>query len=535
MIRWWVNRINEKTQGRLAPKVPSIDHLLDEVLGIGKYVWPVIRQDLKAISGEKINEVNKLDGVGAGKSKLAVMLAIDTLYVLGHLKDPAAIFGQMPGSKLALVIMSLREKQAKSIIYGDIRDYVNECAWFRKHYKPIEQGGMLMFPNKVFVMSGSSSESVPIGFNVIMGVLDEGDWFIAQSHKGDSLDQAENVYGPMKDRIETRFGKKGLLVLVTSARQSDGFMVKRYEETEGTPHVYRTRRPMWESKPGKLNDGGSWAPYFMVDLEKLEIVREGMAEAYYEEGKYVSVPEAQREAYNRNPRKFLRDRASIILIHEQSYVLRPDLIRVNKMRENPVGLDGKLAGNLRPKSNTIYYGHGDLGGTRDKCVFSIGHKDGDDIVIDMIYIIIPKEVGKVDFSRVRTIIRELMHRGFMFGKITFDSWQSFETIRKLETWGLRAELFSVDRDMRAYDLWLEAHLGERIDVPYVEGYERCVRSLIVKGNKVDHKSQGEKDITDSVAGVVYHCEMESGGDAVQVRTTKHTGARNKARAFTTLR
>lgn len=507
MIKVWLKHVKRKKKAKCSiGHLPDVDEFLDDTLCIGDSVWPSIREDLHNTFDHKVNEVIKLDGIGSGKTTFVVLSLLYVLRLLGSVKDPAAAFGLMPGSKIAIVISSLREKQAKGLIFDDLKMRLDTSAWFRENYRFRENGGLeIEFPNRVFVISGSSSESVPIGYNVLVGVLDEGDWFLRQSHIGDATDQAENVYSAVKERIETRFGERGLAILVTSARQADGFMITRYLEVSADKYGYTTRRPYWESKPGR------WYPFFEVRLSDLEILREKVFDYNGHNGETVLIPQRLKNHFKRNPRIFLRNRASVMLTSSNAYVLRPDLITVDPDAINHIDVDGVILPDFVPNDGVIYYSHNDLGYSQDKAVVSLGHQEDHMTVIDLVYVIDPKKEGKVDFEIVRQIFYQLQDRGFEIGLITFDKFNSLDTMQRLENRGFSVEIFSVDTDSKAYDAWLEAHYTETLIVPDVEGYFDEAKALITRGKRVDHRKGKSKDITDSIAGTVFHCR-EQGGD-----------------------
>lgn len=419
MIERHLFEVRKRTGDRfMKDKIRGPNYFLDEILHIGEHVWPAIREDLVNTFRFPVNEVVKLDGVGSGKSTYAVLAFTYVLFLLGSCDDPAKVFGLMPGSKVALVIASLREKQAKGIIFEEIRDLVDRTPWFQRHYRPVEvTGSEMSFHNKVHVMSGSSSETVPIGYNVLLGMLDEGDWFIKRSRVGDSLDQAENVYYSLKDRIETRFGDRGLILLMSSVRVSDGFMVKEYEVTKKSPFGYVTRRPYWEAKPGR------WSPYFTVNTTTARVLEHNKTRPITKTLGVLSIPELLYKSYLKNPRKFLRDRASILVTSSRSFVMRPDAFKINVERESPLTEFGTLREDFKPAPGMIYWSHNDLGITRDKLVLCAGHQEGPKTIIDLAYVVDPKEEGMANLGRARMIFFEMLKRGFRFGKVTFDQFQ----------------------------------------------------------------------------------------------------------------
>jgi len=60
------------------------------------------------------------------------------------------------------------------------------------------------------------------------------------------------------------------------------------------------------------------------------------------------------------------------------------------------------------------------------------------VVVDIIKAWRPSEAGPVDISAVEKYIRELPRRGFRVASVTFDAWQSAQTISNLKKYGLNA-------------------------------------------------------------------------------------------------
>jgi len=528
-IYWWLNRVYDKLVARgvassvFYDRLPSVDEFLDNVLPFGSFVWPSVRYDLKRVLENPVNEAVKIDGIGSGKSTFLHLSIVLTLYWLTHLRDPARVYGLAPGSPIGIVIMSLRQLQAREIVYEEAKRHIFNLPWFTKHCIPTERKEMglsiLKFPGNVFLLSGGAAETIPTGFNIILGCADEQAWYIKRSLKGEDLDQAANVYHSLVERIETRFDDRGLIELVTSARTSGLFAETRYEAVkEMGEHGYATRRALWEAKPGK------WAPYFVVSRSTAERLPEyGIVDSYDPETEpedIKHVPLCFQRAYDRNPRRFLRDRASVLIQSTKSFVLRLDLIRVNTSRKNPVLPGGRLAEWLKPKPGFLYYIHTDLGLKRDKAAMAMGHQEGFLTVIDLVYVEDPRTGGVVDLGRIREIIYELARRGFRFGYITFDQFASTDSIQILTKRGYSVGIHSVDRTPHSYETWLEAHYDDLIDIYPVEGYLECARSLVVLPNgKIDHTVGGQKDITDAVAGVTFHCRTMGVSSSVSVRTS----------------
>lgn len=526
---WYIKRVYDKLKAKgleqaLFKSEPlSIFSFLEGLPSkVKNYVWPVVKEDLgKTFSERAITEVVKIDGVGSGKSTFLVLSLVYGLALMSCLRDPARLYGLMPESKIGFVIMSLRQFQAKEIIYEEVCRILLATKLFKDYYPVSErrEAGttILKFPNNVFLLSGGGSETLPIGLNVLLAVGDEMLWLILKSHKGDSQDQAANIYSALKERIESRFGERGAIAQVSSARAAGLFVEQRYKSCLTDKKAYVTRRAIWESKPGK------WGPFFAV---RIKTAREAPDLGLKEYAPYPAkdapkngvlwVPLCFKPAFYRNPVKFLRDKASIVSVVVKAFVTRPDRIKLNGVRKNPVSIDGIIDPDFKPRDFT-YYSHSDLGLNFDKAVVSVGHQESALTVIDLIYKIDPVEEGIVDLSVIKQVFFELEKRGFQFGFISFDQFASIDTIQDLEKRGNSVGIHSVDRDPRSYNCWLEAHYEELIDVPVVEGYLEEVKSLIrLPKGTIDHREDGSKDILDAVAGTTWHCRTLGVGSDVSV-------------------
>lgn len=123
-----------------------------------------------------------------------------------------------------------------------------------------------------------------------------------------------------------------------------------------------------------------------------------------------------------------------------------------------------------------------------------------DFILD---IVPPKPPARTDISKVRSLIPWLtQHKGINWGLITYDTFQSQESMQELEKAGFPVGYQSVDRTDEAY-LTLIDYIGEeRVKFPYNKEFEFNLFNLVHyrERRKVDHLSGFRKDISDSVAG-----------------------------------
>ena len=86
--------------------------------------------------------------------------------------------------------------------------------------------------------------------------------------------------------------------------------------------------------------------------------------------------------------------------------------------------------------------------------------------------------------------------------ITYDQFQSQESIQELDKAGFPVGYQSVDKTDEAYLLLVDYLYEEKVKMPYNDEFERNLFNLVHfrEKRKVDHTSTGGKDISDSVAG-----------------------------------
>jgi len=176
----------------------------------------------------------------------------------------------------------------------------------------------------------------------------------------------------------------------------------------------------------------------------------------------------------------------------------------------------------------LHYAHVDLAKNRDAAGLLIGHSIGTKPVerldektlqgvketlpitrIDLALRIVAPLRGEIDIPRIRALFHQLREKtGMQFGLITFDQYQSQESLKSLKDAGFTASNFSVDDDTTAYDMLKQALYDERVLCYEFAKLEEELARLERAGHKVDHPAQagGSKDLADCLAAVIHHVE-----------------------------
>lgn len=117
-------------------------------------------------------------GIGTGKSTMASIALCYMVHWLLCLKNPQKFFNLLPGSRIAVMMMSTSGAQARGVIFGDIKARVDNSDWFKKYpydkkfvnqirFKKVVDGN----EEPVWIIPGDSAETSFEGFNILC--LDE--------------------------------------------------------------------------------------------------------------------------------------------------------------------------------------------------------------------------------------------------------------------------------------------------------------------------------------------------------------------------
>ena len=272
----------------------------------------------------------------------------------------------------------------------------------------------------------------------------------------------------------------------------------------------------------------------------------------------IKIPLELKANYLRDPENFLRDIACV-----PTESTRPFFKDKNKVYEvekkafkNPFNdEERRLERNFVPvpgADDFSRYMHIDLGLKKDAVGISMCHAPNfEQRVITQIHSdeLVDEEISlpfiKFDFlgrikankgeeillSKVREIIYDIQQRGFYLALITFDGFQSVDSIQILRSQGFKVGRLSIDRtatklilDKKAKDgsglvrrstegqtmgpmqALKDAIYDDRLAVPYHEYFakEAIGAEIDYKKNKVDHKPRGSLDLLQSMAGSVYN-------------------------------
>lgn len=480
----------------------------------------------------------------SAKTTTAIYTNAYQLYVLSCFQDPHSAFGLDSTSEILMVFQSLTGAHAQSVDYARFREICVQSSYFRRVF-PFDANlkKTLKFPGRIEVMA-IASDTGSIGQNVIGGLIDEMNFMAITKDSKKSIDkgtynQALTIYNGISRRRKSRFVSSGrmpgILCMVSSKRYPGEFTDKKIEEAKTDPTIYIYDKRVWEVKPeGTFTKG--WFKVFIGDLTRKARVLEPEEEVALEDIELVvSVPLDFRQDFDDDIIGALRDIAGVGTLARYPYILNVSKVaeafgKVESIFDTQetdfVFPSLRLLLNKIKNKHLPRWVHIDLAVTGDGCGLAIGHVPGFKtmdrdshgrhekevmpiIRMDGLLRIKAPRGGEIKFYKVRDILYLLRDNGVNVKWVSFDSFQSVDSIQMLNQRGFVTGRQSVDTTNTPYDFAKSAFYEGRLELP---AHERCHTEFISlekdnKTGKIDHPPEGSKDVSDAVAGVVYGLTM----------------------------
>jgi hypothetical protein len=524
-------------------------------LNIAKKVRPGVTEALEDIFGRGIPDGIKIakvqaamftGAIGIGKTTLASIALPYMVHWVLCLEDPQGFYDLLPGSRIAFMMMSTSEQQAREVIFGDIKARIDGSPWFQANWKyDPKYTKSIRFPSDIWILPGDSAETTFEGYNILGGVLDEADSHKATKEK----DYAEQGYNTIESRIESRYvdnsdpshvGHKGLIIVIGQMKKANGFAAKKYKELLEDPYAKVIRMTIWESFGwDKYTNADGTRNSFWYDIDRRQILPDEIGKEVQARDKVIEIPRAFFRQFKINPEKALKDLAGIPPTAEDPFISMPYklddaearwVMRYGDIRPvNDSCVQPTLAEWLGRRDNIDArkrVAHIDIGYSAegDAAGIAVGHvrelvesEEGDlrpYIVMDALIRFKAPIGGQVMLSDLRRVIYMLKDRGMRIDKVTLDGFESTDTRQQFVKRRLRVGYISLDKDKVGYEDLREAIYEDRIEWPPYETYLSPGSSTRIKilntellglsddGRKIDHPKDGSKDLSDAVAGVV---------------------------------
>jgi len=491
-------------------------------------------------------------GKGGGKGYTVSWFTTWAIHVLLCLKCPATYLGQAIGENLDIVICSYNRAQAQSVILHKIKARMKACPWmkeaiaritgvpFERYYEGHFGAETIRLPHDLTIWALAAGEGAD-GKNTLIYLLDEvGAWTSPVKQN-----IAERIHDILKSSAQTRFKRRWRGFIVSYPRHSGDYLMqlrRKYEAGE-LPNTYSVIRATWE-----WNEAAT---------------RESLEDDYRENPEkaaqlYECDAPLSEDSYFRSPELVPLHCSGATIETLRQYLDLPDeqLEAIASLGQNPIlSVDSygdplldrrgfpKLAGWFRGQKSPAgdpyeYFAHLDPGLSGDGFGFAMGHlhqfDGGFQPVIDLAFrwtgrmfkdfgtirrmswfVGVPETqelvtAAEVDFRTVREFIFFLRQaRGFDLGLVSFDRWNSAESVQELRKRDVPVSLRVVNKE--DYDEFKNLVYNRQLRYygwPIL--IDECYKLQLVNGTKIEaprtRKGDGvefdsHKDVSDCVAAI----------------------------------
>jgi hypothetical protein len=508
-------------------------------------LYPAVMEEMRELNSGKYMEAVLTGAIGTGKSTIALFTTAYQLYMLSCLKDPHRVFGLDPSSEIVFAFQSLSKILAKSVDYDRFRSMISSSPYFARHF-PFNKSisSELVFPNRIVVRPLSGNVNAAIGSNIFGAILDEVNFMARveesrQAVDGGAFDQAVEMYNSIVRRRKSRFMAQGgrlpgMLCLVSSKRYPGEFTDRKQTEARedlartGQTGIYVYDRTLWQIKP-QGTYGEDRFRLFLGDVNRKPRILEEGAEVAPEDAHLVmDVPQEFHSEFTRDMISAIRDIAG-----SSTFALHPFIVNTEAVancfgkRHSVLSVESTDYVAARPslypdriiRPDEPRLAHVDLGVTGDSAGVAVGWVEkfievprSDNtcewmpvINLDLILEIKPPRNGEIEFENIRRLFYKLREAGMNLKWISFDSFQSVDSMQILRQRGFITGLESMDKSPLPYDVTKTAFYDRRIRAPK---HEKALSEIVrlerdPQTGRIDHPPNFSKDCADAVAGVAY--------------------------------
>jgi hypothetical protein len=464
-------------------------------------------------------------GKGSGKDYCSTIICAYIVYLLLCLKDPARYYGKPSGDTIDILNIAVNSDQAKNVFFVNLKKRITGCSWFDGKYDNPTQYS-ITFDKGVRLFSGHSEREAFEGLNLFVAVLDEISAFALESNTGNAqANTADNIYKMYRASVDSRFPDFGKVLLLSFPRFEDDYIQQRYKAAVAEKEVI-IRKKTLKLDPD-LPDGTP-GNEFEIQWEEDHIISYhykylfALRRPTWEVNPTVRIDSpAMVRAFKEDPGDALGRFACMPSNLSLGFFKNKEAIEKAFVKTNGVDQDGIFLDRFQPRQDTKYYVHVDLAQKHDYCAVAMAHVDswvnisiGTEysevhpvVVVDCIRYWTPEPTKSVEFSDVRDFIVALRRRGFDIELVTFDRWNSHDTMNILEReHGIYTDTLSVGKDH--YDDFLSIMYDQRLVGPRVELLIKELGELItvLRGKKVviEHPRTGSKDLSDATCGAIFN-------------------------------
>jgi hypothetical protein len=465
---------------------------------------------------ETYGEVIMQLGKGSGKDFTSTVAVAYIVYLCLCLKNPTKYYNN---ASIDIINIAINADQAQRVFFKNFMELIKGCAWFQKGEYDAKRDSV-EFDKNINVYSGHSEREAYEGYNTMVIILDEISGFALESNTGNvRAKTAPEIYEWARGSVDSRFAEFGKVCLLSFPRFNHDYIQQKYDEAVAEKEtIDRSATVMLRPELGPQYEGN----LLEIKWEEDHIIR------YEEPGVWA----LKRPSWEVNPTKDLQTDYSRAFFRnyadalgrfacmpsdntEDSFIKNKQAILDAFIANNGVTDEGIFLPNFRAKEGVDYYLHVDLSKVHDRCAVAMAHVDKwvthsegqltdvyPSVRVDVVRWWKPNQFEPMDYKKVTDFIMALRRRGFNLKLVTFDRWQSHDTINYLRDHHIESDMLSVAN--KHYDDFLATLYDERLIGPNIPELIDELRELRYIKDKIDHPRAGYKDLSDAVAGAIYN-------------------------------
>lgn len=453
-------------------------------------------------------------GKGSGKDFIATIICAYVVYLLLCLKNPQKYYGKPADNAIDILNVATNSDQAKNVFFKNLKTIIKNCEWFDGKYDPPTQNS-ISFDKSINLYSGHSEREAFEGLNLFLAVLDEISAFAHTENES-----PEATYNTYRDSVDSRFPNGfGKVLLLSFPRKKTGdFILDKYNEVVAEKEVIIRKRTL--KLDPDLPDGIS-GNEFDVEWEEDHITKYTYQKIFaLKRPSWEVNPTKTIEMYTRN---FHANMANALAKFacmptdggEDAFFKNKAKIDSSFVLTNPVDENDVFLTTFTPKPDDKYFMHVDLSKVHDRCAVAMAHVDswvnvtvGEHysevypvVMVDALRWWQPSKGEPMNYKKVTDYILAVKKRGFNIALVTFDRWDSLDTMNFLADYHIKTDRLSVAN--KHYDDFLSVMYDGRLLGPAVPELIEELKQLQYVKDKVDHPRSGYKDLSDATCGSIF--------------------------------
>lgn len=487
-------------------------------------------------------------GKGSGKDAVARWASLRVAYLLLCLKSPQEYFEMPDNDSIHLLNIAANSAQAHRAFFKPMTKAV-ERGWFKDKSETKE--GVIQYDKGVEAVSGHSDAESQEGLNLMLGVADEIDAFrskdemVGQGKRArEASTSAESILEMLKTSASTRFPETYKRVAISYPRYLGSTIQRLTAEGVASNKRYGEKSQHFVS-----------GPFATWDINPRVKGKHQYQEDYDQDpeaaaGKYECKPSRSTDAYFRHTEIFKQAVTSVEQPIKVDY-------RITEVRSPTTGKTTSgwepvfiFADDFRPIEGARYAMHGDLAIKGDRAGIAMSHivkyeersdlvetADGEHVTMTNVVPIIKNDfticfeadisakphAREIQIRWARMLAFELIKRGFLISRFTFDGFQSSDTIQILTRHGIESMRVSCDINDNVWKNLKDVASEGRLQMPFEQLLMNELSALSRINNKVDHPPGGSKDLADAFAASIQGA-IETGGEEDADGTQVDVGA-----------